>query len=320
MGLHLSEFLDFDEFAKTIRDVDCLMMMQNPGDRSWKVKQTFINKIELQFGNLGSGNIVEGSSWVSGFLFYLPISKSTTYSLNGQKFLKNEIMVLEPGSNFCLSTRSAHNWISIFVPIDVFEKYNFFYNFKSGPLLQNSGLCYVSSPHERIFNNIVNISMLAFEAAEISANFAISKAAEVIERNLIGLCAQTLVQNDLSILNHGGRPRFSRNKIIELSKKFDGDFISLGMKIKKLAELCGVSERTLRNVFGEYYLTSPTDYFKLKQLHQIRNSLKESDNDRTVSSTFLNNYAFEFGRTSVQYKELFGEAPSATLKKFNPTD
>lgn len=86
-----------------------------------------------------------------------------------------------------------------------------------------------------------------------------------------------------------------------------------------LADLCqaaGVSKTSLYNAFHQICGESPLDYFRKRQLMQARSILLNT-NPRwgAIKRAALSVGLTEFGRFSVEYRQVFGESPSATLKK-----
>ena len=86
-----------------------------------------------------------------------------------------------------------------------------------------------------------------------------------------------------------------------------------------LTELCtgaGVSERTLRTCCQEHLGMSPTRYLWLRRMHLARRALRITDPAGTTVTEVATNYGFwELGRFSVAYRSLFGESPSASLRR-----
>ena len=66
----------------SVRGVDSTMMVQNATRHSWKFAAAEISGIRVQWGSLGSGNIVEGQSSGDGHLIYLPAADSCTQLVN----------------------------------------------------------------------------------------------------------------------------------------------------------------------------------------------------------------------------------------------
>jgi AraC-like DNA-binding protein len=86
-----------------------------------------------------------------------------------------------------------------------------------------------------------------------------------------------------------------------------------------IAEICsavGVSERTLRICCQEHYGMGPVRYLWLRRMHLANRALARADSTSTTVTAIATDHGFwELGRFSVKYRNLFGEPPSATLKR-----
>jgi AraC-like DNA-binding protein len=86
--------------------------------------------------------------------------------------------------------------------------------------------------------------------------------------------------------------------------------------ISGLCRIVGVSERTLRNICQEQMGMSPHRFLALRRLHLARRALLRSDQQTaTVTGIAMSHGVWELGRFAVAYKSLFGESPSATLRR-----
>jgi len=86
-----------------------------------------------------------------------------------------------------------------------------------------------------------------------------------------------------------------------------------------LAEICtaiGVSERTLRTCCQEHLGMGPIHYLWLRRMHLARRALLDAGSTGKSVTAIATMFGFwELGRFSVEYRKLFGELPSATLKR-----
>jgi transcriptional regulator GlxA family with amidase domain len=86
-----------------------------------------------------------------------------------------------------------------------------------------------------------------------------------------------------------------------------------------LAEICsatGVSERTLRDCCHEYLAMSPIRYARLRRMQMARDALTHANPSISNVTRIASHFGFsELGRFSVNYRALFGEEPSATLRR-----
>ena len=86
-----------------------------------------------------------------------------------------------------------------------------------------------------------------------------------------------------------------------------------------LGEICattGVSERTLRVCCHEHLGMGPVRYLWLRRMHLARAALIRADPaSATVTGIATDHGFWELGRFSVEYRTLFGESPSASLRR-----
>lgn len=86
-----------------------------------------------------------------------------------------------------------------------------------------------------------------------------------------------------------------------------------------LVDLCravGASERTLRAACQEQFGVSPTRYLWLRRMYLARRRLAEAEPRSTsVTEVAMSNGFWELGRFAIEYRSLFGETPSMTLRR-----
>ena len=163
-------FRDFDAFAESVRDVDSKMILRNPKRRVWCTSSVDLGQIDVQLGRLGSGNIAQGQLRSDGYMLYLPLTDAVEYSANGSVLEKNSIAILEPGCEFCISTKVEHDWCVAFIPSDLLAQ--------GGDLLQSpSGSCRVTRPNRRVADQFRAIVLQILTTAANCSHFESSPAA-----------------------------------------------------------------------------------------------------------------------------------------------
>ena len=86
--------------------------------------------------------------------------------------------------------------------------------------------------------------------------------------------------------------------------------------IQTLCFIAGLSERSLQYGFLEYIALTPIQYLRLVRLNGARfDLLAACQTKRKVSDIALKWGFLEFGRFSKEYKQLFMELPSHTLRR-----
>ena len=311
--MKFKSFHDFDAFAASVRDIDGSMLLQNPKHHSWSIWQINLSGIDIQLGKLGSGNIVEGQSWSDGYLLYLPLSDKCAYSANGTVLDKHSLMLLEPGCDFCISTKDEHDWCSIFLPKNQLSGGD---NNSAHLSEQGKMNCKVTRPNHQLAGEFRAFIIQLLNTASHCQKLELSAAAKVAALQAKKIAVSIINQQQPDQPSLGGRPRIAREEIIRCSKELLQERQREIVLVPELATAAKVSERTLRNAFKEYFGIGPVRYLHLRQLHQVHRALGEADPGViSVSDIFLRYGVWEFGRFSLRYKTLFGEYPSETLRK-----
>jgi AraC family transcriptional regulator, ethanolamine operon transcriptional activator len=88
------------------------------------------------------------------------------------------------------------------------------------------------------------------------------------------------------------------------------------MSIKTLCERLRISWRALDQGFQELYGLSPKTFIRISRLHHVRRELTASDPTITsVTDVAVSWGFFQLGRFAVEYRRMFGEKPSDTLRR-----
>jgi AraC-like DNA-binding protein len=86
-----------------------------------------------------------------------------------------------------------------------------------------------------------------------------------------------------------------------------------------IPELCkeiGTTGRTLNLCCHEHLGMGAKHFLLLRRMHMVKRSLRQSSPRETTVTEIATRYGFwQFGRLAVEYRALFGEAPSATLAR-----
>jgi len=119
--------------------------------------------------------------------------------------------------------------------------------------------------------------------------------------------------------HHDGTPVSSRRRVVLDAEDLLRGRLDDPITIGALSRSVGVSERTLRNAFADVHRESPKRYFLHERLRRARQHLSDVRGAATTVTSVATQYGFyELGRFDLQYKAMFGESPSHTLRTHRP--
>jgi AraC-like DNA-binding protein len=308
------KFSSFDAYAAAIQHADARMTLIGREQGKWALDFFPVSEISIQWG-VGGAAACEGGSVRGGLTLFLPMYKSDGLPRNEQRLLGNgqrlengSILILEPGADFCITATGAHRWSSIFIPFDSLSTINFPAT-KTG---HSHRLLLPSGAGENLQSLVENLGAIFRNAPKaLRSTSALRKArlkiSEAISKALTSNCNAN---------KSSGRPQLARPHILQTVLSVIEEHSEEHLSVYRLSNIVGVSERTLRTAFEEYFGVGPTKYLKIRMLHEARKALKTADPFATsVTDIAVRLGIWEFGRFSHDYKALFGELPSQTLRK-----
>jgi AraC family transcriptional regulator, ethanolamine operon transcriptional activator len=112
----------------------------------------------------------------------------------------------------------------------------------------------------------------------------------------------------------------SRVRVVMAAERAFQGYPDAPVTMIALSHTVGVSARTLRYAFAQVRRESPKRYYLNMRLHSARAALSGQASEGTTVTRVATEYGFyELGRFASQYKALFGESPSRTLRRHRPS-
>lgn len=225
---------------------------------------------------------------------------------NGERLHNGSVMILKPGSEFCIAATGSHRWCSIFVPYELLTASHV-------PVTkpaQNHHVLLPSIHGRELQSRVESLSAILRDAPDsLCSTSAIAATKEKITE-----AVATAFSCNSNAATHPGRPSLSRTSIVQAALHVIEDHPEEHLSVWKLSTLVGVSERTLRTAFEQYFGVGPTKYLKIRILREARKLLRTADPfSKNVTDVAVGLGIWEFGRFSRDYKMLFGELPSDSL-------
>lgn len=105
------------------------------------------------------------------------------------------------------------------------------------------------------------------------------------------------------------------HRVTRVAKDFIETHLTETLRVTTLAEVVGVSVRTLETAFHADLSTTPTTYIRNRRLERIRADLADAGPGISVTTTAMRWGITHLSRFANDYRRRFGETPSQTLRR-----
>jgi AraC family ethanolamine operon transcriptional activator len=304
---------DFDAFVDGIRHANVRCLLISMQRRQWWISHGDFGLLQLQIGHDAAGIICEGEARPDGVVIYFPLTNHAAHHANGVQLDAQSVALFGPRGEFCLGIRRPHDWCSLFIPSMAIKE--IVGEEESVTLLQSTCRAVRIDPlvHRRFRSLVTSIAEANFHLAGREWTPKMKAAAE---RDLMATATRMPGGAEKPTRHNSGRPRRSRQEIVRAAHDYLDNRDEPQVSVSDLAIACGVSERTLRTAFREYFGIGPKAYRNLRVLHLVRRELIKATAVCSTVSDILTQYGvWEHGRFAQSYQKQFGELPSQTLRK-----
>ena len=315
--MQLERYDDFDAFVERIQDaeLDCIPGAVELAD--WRIGQSALGPLHLQFGFEGGPSICRGAIQPDGVALFLPLTNAVAQTVNGTPLDESSVAVLE--GEFCIGTRASYEWCSLFIPRDQLANH---LEGKQEDRLDDHpstspqvlSVCRDTRPIQSLMREVIKAARRSPQAISSPT------ASRVLVDDLMATVVELLYPADDLYRGHSvGRPRRSRKQIVTAANERLDAVDLVPISVADLAAAVGVSERTLRTAFLEYYGVGPIRYQRDRRLHRVRRQLLAAEEEETTVTEVLSRFGiWQHGRFAGEYRQRYGESPSETLARSTP--
>jgi AraC family ethanolamine operon transcriptional activator len=304
---------DFDEFADSFDGCSGRYVPTQRSTSEWWVDHVNVGRVGVSRVQIGGGATFAGAGDPRILSVGIPATDPTEIRVNGHSLEENSLFVLNRGQSFTSSARNLSRWMGMAIPLDHPEL---------GAEVQEAALrtdfnmedtrARSEKPH------IVRLSLLVSRMCTDGegVEFLHPAATTAAESEAVACVASALLASSRSPDRHVGRPQFSRARVIARALGLIEASHGQPLFIEDLCRATEVSERTLRNIFQEYFGVGPMRLLKVRQLREIRAALLEADGTHDTVTRVASRFGvWDFSLFARNYKALYGESPSETLRK-----
>jgi len=304
-------YTDFDEFADSICGVAGRFVPTARSAAEWWIHVVRVRQLELQQLQIGGATAFAGDGTPGMLTFGLPISYPQAIHIDGHSLSTDSFILLQRDQPFTYSARQVVRWAGVTVPLDHVCMDDELRDAAQHGALTHGDVRVHTQPRQllRLRSLVARVCL-----DDRSVNVADGAAAAAAEEDVLSATLRVLELSMRADDHHVGRKQLPRARVIarclDLMEASDGQPLLLA----DLCRVAQVSERTLRNVFREYFGVGPIRLLKVRQLREIRIALLTADPaQETVTKIAARFGVWDFSLFARNYKALYGETPSDTL-------
>lgn len=306
--------LSFDDYSDMVMEATVNFLLIDRSLTSWSVGHCALNSIVLQFGAEGGSKILHGLSRPDALSFIFQDRKIADRMIfDGQVLQSEDFVVLPPGSDFTIASIGSHRWMSITMPVGMFEAHAA--KIGRSDLARIGKEKWAISPPRQLLEN------LTANAAGIAA-FIRGRRTSVPDGHDMDIATGLLNALTAAVAGSHGEvslpPRNSRATSDTMTRALEyvrGQHWG-GLTVSDLARAADVTSRTLLRMFRQQLGMGPASYLKLRQLNIVRRALRGRLHPSSKITNIMSEHGVtEFGRFASEYRMLFGERPSDTVAR-----
>jgi AraC family ethanolamine operon transcriptional activator len=279
----------------------------------WSISSAQLKRIYTQRVQVGGPAIFAGAGEPNTITVGIPLDEATGIRIDGKEFDDRSFALIKPVQSFVYAARRLTRWAGVTIPLDHPSINADALNSISGGTFATAGS--TSDIDGRAV--LSQLKMLVQRATQPLSDLALCNeaSARAADDEFMSLVNALILSRAPASLRSAGRPGIDRQRVISTVLEVMQAHRTQPLLVSDLSRAVRTSERTLRNVFLEYFCVGPKRLLHAWQLMCVRARLQaEHDAHETVSRIAGEFGVWDLSLFARQYRALFGETPSTTLR------
>lgn len=301
-------FRDLDELNHGISGSDLEVIQLDPGDLEVRLVNFDIGEMSIDRGSVNRNLRVKGGLDANRYAVGL-FHPGARARLNGNTVHTNTLLFYTPGLELDGHLQEGYGWTSLIIPATWIE--SILQAARNPDFLTSKAGCKNLLPDPGklralwVTTDAIIASMLQPELSE--------KGATILSLDVRNTLGAVLGDFDTPTRKTVCRT-MSHYRAAQRAERYMRERVSENLSIDDICVKLGFSRRYLEYAFADAFGTSPSRYFRVLRLHQVRRRLRNPASGTSVTSEAMRYGFTHLGLFSTQYRALFGESPSSTLR------
>ncbi len=307
-----SKFDDPYAFQASVKPAQVELLVTAKGEFKAELTRVELPNLWVQHGSENLPRVAHSSvSADRPPIFFLTRADQAPIKHGGREFSFGEIAVAGSGSVHHHRTEGPCHWATLSIPEDNLAA-------ASRALVGSDptprSITRYLRPSSRLTSRLLHLHQAARQLANGSpSTHSRPEPARALEQAVLHAVISCLSETTTAQNNWGAH---RHSTIIARLEEFLGANYDRPLHIPEICSAVGASERTLRVSCIEHLGMGPVRYLWLRRMHLARRALiVTASRPGAVTEIATANGFWELGRFAVEYRALFGEAPSATLRR-----
>ncbi|MCL1147424.1 helix-turn-helix domain-containing protein [Shewanella marinintestina] len=300
---------EIEELVKSFTHLDQFARQLSSGKMHFSSEMVHFPNLYISRLGFEQSIMFHGQCDADFISFTVPKNKQRL-KVNGIELLNQSLYVIPPSQEIIAVYPSSFDGYHLAVEISYLKR-----------VLGHELLDAVIAQSEGIRSG--NVKLYSFDKfqSELSYIIDLTLANHHSISPILAFDIQEYIANNLRILfelssgikNHS-MPFNKRFAVAARASDYINNSGRLRISISELAQHCFCSVRTLEYAFNKVYSITPKQYLTIRRMHLIREELKSACY-ASVAEVMRKYGVINAGRFSQHYAHLFGEYPSATLRR-----
>ena len=305
-------FRDSDDYQRAVRGGDVQLSVTAAGQFEASLTRIDLHRLWMQRGEEKLSRIVRCSLPPSrSAIFFLTAHQKSVMHSSQAELSPGYIMSYAPGTEHYQRTHSETHWGAMSLTVDDLGAQ---YRAIVGRDLAATNSIRLIQPAPGVMSRLLALHETAGHlAASVPDLLAHTEVARAMEQELVLVMVACL--SDGVEVRHLG-PHHRRTSIMRRFEELIEAEHDRPLYVSEVCKALGVPARTLQATCHEILGMGPNRYLWLRRMNLAQRALALADPAKRSVTEIATQYGFwELGRFAVGYRTLFGEAPSATLRR-----
>ena len=303
-------FRDFDEFSEKngLLEIDFLQLDAGPIDQ--RLLRVSLDRMVLMRGWESAGYLTRSSTPPGSTVLLFQLATTGASLWRGRAVNQQSLLSYQEGSDHVGRSTGGMSWAAIFFHADAFRDASLTLRGVT-PAIHPTGAAFLEpAAHalEALRAAVVQVFQLADSTPQL---LEVASVRRSLEEAILNAGIASIDPQNERVTPDG--PLISHHRVVSLAEDVLAAKIDSPIYLSDLCTATGVSERTVRNAFQSLYHVSPIRFLHLRRLHQVRRALR-NEPGASVTEVALRFGFGNLGRFAVEYRQIFGESPSHTLR------